>query len=251
VNVLSRALADIRARRNIDTYVAVTIAAIFAALGIVGDIVPDGLKWSALFAGLGILLFRVALPARPATPIEHLLADRTTFEGTPFSSLLVGATQVWIFGPSAVNILNAHNCNAMRRTVLDRSSGEVRIAVLDPAEAEAVALAVRQLDQSLEYPVQDFEDSLATSVALLRRMASWRTAGAFGYRFVPYNPGFSMVAIDPLHRHGRLIIEFHGYRNEAVGSRMHLTLSRHDSDRWFQYWVQQFEALWTAASPQA
>lgn len=247
MNGLTRVLADVRARRNLDAYVAVIIAVVFAALGIVGDIVPEGLKWSALFAGLGMLLFRVALPPRPSTPVESLLGDRTAFEGTQFSTLLAGATELWIFAPSAVNILNPQHCDVIRRTVLDKGSGEVRVAVIDPECADAVDLAVRQLDESLEYPTQDFETSLRTSVAQLRRMSSWSVTGTFGYRFVDRNPGFSLVAINPSRRDGRLVVEFHGYRNEAIGTRMHLTLTRHESDHWFQYWVRQFDALWAAA----
>jgi hypothetical protein len=247
--MLQRFFDDVRARRHLDTYVATAITIVFAALGIIGDIVPDSLKWSAVFAALGMLLFRITLPAWPATPIDQLLADRTAFESTPFPSLLVNATQLWVFAPTAINILNPQHCEAVRRCVLNKGNSDVRVAVLDPSNIEAVSLAVKQLDESLEYPVQPFETSLAASVQQLRSMAKWNVTGNFSYGFVEYNPGFSIVAINPAHEDGRIIVELHGYHNDATESRMHLTLTRKDSERWFQYWVHQFEKIWASARP--
>lgn len=244
MDALRRIWKDVRSGRNLDTYVATVVAAVFTALGIVGDIVPDNLKWSAVFAGLGMLLYRVTMPARPATPVEELLADRAALEATPFPSQLTGAETLWIFAPSAINILSPQTCEAIRRHVLDKGTGCVRVAVLDPSNADAVALATRQLDESLQYPVQDFGTSLRTSIEQLQKMAAWTTPGSFSYGLVDYNPGFSLVAIDPTRPDGRIVVEFHGYRNEAMGSRMHITLTRRDSDRWFQYWAGQFEEIW-------
>ena len=76
MSVLRRVLADLRARRNLDTYVVTAVVVVFAALGIVGDVVPEGVKWSAVFAALGLLVFRVAVPADPAATLDALLADR-------------------------------------------------------------------------------------------------------------------------------------------------------------------------------
>lgn len=247
MTIMRRMWADVKARRHLDTYVAISIAIVVAVLEIVGDIVPQGIKWSALFAALGILLFRITLPDRPGTPVDRLLGDRTAFADVPFRSLLDRADQLWIFAPSAINMLNPQHCEDIRQCVLDKRTGDVRVAVLDPDNAGATNLAIRQLDESLEYPTQDFKTSLNASVEQLHRMAAWQTAGSFSYGFVDYNPGFSIVAINPTHRNGRVIVELHGYHNEAIGSRMHLTLDRTDNDYWFQYWVHQFEEIWTSS----
>lgn len=240
---------DVKNRRNIEAYVATAVAVVFATLGIIGDVVPDDMKWSALFAGLGLLIFRIAVPVRPSASIESLLSDRATFSTTPFSSLVDGARQVWIFAPSAVNVLNAANCDLLRRSVLNRGDGDLRVVVLDPSSSNSsnIALAVRQLDDSLDYPVQDFRMALATTVDQLHRMAYWEVVGHFDYGYCGYNPGFSMVAIDPSMKNGKLIVEFHGFKNEATESRMHIALTRHDSEKWFHYWIQQYEAIWNDA----
>lgn len=247
MSVLRRVWADLRARRNLDTYVVTTIAVVFAALGVIGDVVPEGLKWSAVFAALGLLVFRVAVPADPATTLDTVLADRDEFAEVPFPTLIRDATELWIFAPTAINLLNAQHCKAIREHVLNKGNGDVRVAVLDPTNEVAVDLCVKQLDESLLYPLQDFRRSLTTSVEQLRRMADWQVAGTFAYRFAEYNPGFSIVAIDPTQAHGRIIVEFHGYHNEAIGSRMHITLTRRTSERWFHYWAHQLDEIWSTA----
>jgi hypothetical protein len=239
--------SDVKNRRHLDAYVATVIAIAFATLGVIGDIVPESLKWSALFAGMAIVIFRVTLPARPRTTVEDLLGDRSDFELTPFSALIENARQVWIFAPSGINVLSAENCDAIRRKVLARADGDVKVVVLNPANSGAVLLAVRQLDDSLQFPVQDFEVSLNASIVQLGRMLGWQKPGTFGYRYLDYNPGFSLVAIDAGLKTGRVIVEFHGFQNEATSSRMHIVLTPFTSEQWFRYWVQQFEEIWQAS----
>ncbi len=161
---------------------------------------------------------------------------------------LRNAREVWVFAPSGVNLLSAHNCEILRIGPLSRAGGVVKVVVLDPAQAVAVQLATRQLDDSLDYPVQDFTESLQTIMGLLRAMAAWQVNGSFEYRLLDYNPGFSLVAIDPSSRSGRIIVEFHGFHNEATSSRMHIEISRGQSDHWYSYWIDQFDRIWEATS---
>ncbi|MBO3746051.1 hypothetical protein J5X84_08245 [Streptosporangiaceae bacterium NEAU-GS5] len=56
------------------------------------------------------------------------------------------------------------------------------------------------------------------------------------------------MLIDPDSPHGRIIVEFHAYRNRSTLSRMHLELTRERNERWYAYWVEQFTYLWEAAA---
>jgi hypothetical protein len=110
-----------------------------------------------------------------------------------------------------------------------------------------VQFATRQLDDSLDFPSQLFRSSLEATVRQLQRMAAWRERGSFEYRLADYNPGFSLVAIDPGSRHGAVIVEFHGFHNQVTNTRMHIELTRAISDQWCTYWLGQFERIWQAA----
>jgi hypothetical protein len=246
---LRRIGRDLKDRRNVDAYVAAAAAFVLAVLSLAGDVVPEQLRWAALLAGVALLVYRITLPESAASAADDLLNDRTDFEERPLRTRLEGARELWIFAPSAVNLLSAESCEVVRNTVLRRPDGVVRIVVLDPDNETAVGLAVRQLDDPVDYPVQEFPTSLAITVDRLRRMATWRVAGSFDYRLLDFNPGFSLVAIDPNAKRGTIIVEFHAFHNEATASRMHVELTRHSSERWFSYWQDQFDHIWRAARP--
>lgn len=239
---------DLKRRRHLDAYVVATIAFVFAAITVVGDAVPEQLRWAALLAGVGLLVYRITLPEANAGAADDLLNDRTAFDDNPLPSRLKTAREVWVFAPSAANILSAHHCELLRRGPLSHPDGTVRVAVLDPAAETAMQLATRQLDDSLDYPIQEFRTCLDTTMHQLQLMAGWPISGSFQYGLLDYNPGFSMVALDPSARHGCVIVEFHAFHNEATSSRMHFELTRSHSERWYSYWVEQFDRIWKASS---
>jgi hypothetical protein len=246
---IKSALRDLLGLRNVESYIAAFVASVLAALSIVGDVVADNIKWAALFAGLAILVYRSAVPARRGAGFEDIAGDRSAFAKKPLSERWQNAREIWIFAPSAVNILSQEHCDILRKQVLARSGAVVRVVILNPADEGSVRDAVRQLDDSLDYPVQEFRQSLAASVRHLEMMVNWQLPGSLEYRYAPYNPGFSLVATDPSSRSGSIIVEFHAFHNETTTSRMHLELTRQTSELWFTYWANQFDHIWQAARP--
>ncbi|SHM99705.1 hypothetical protein [Cryptosporangium aurantiacum] len=242
---LRRVGRDVARGRHLEVYVVAALALTFATLSVVGDVVPDNLRWAALLAGMALLVYRITVP-EPVGSVAKVFGDRTAFEEVPLAARLKAATEVWVFAPSGVNFLSMPHLDLLRKTVLARG-GDVRVVVLDPAAKDAVALAVRQLDRSVTYPLQDFRESLTTVLRHLGSVSTWQVNGKFEHRLLDYNPGFSIVAVDPQKRHGRVIVEFHGFHNESTVTRMHLELRRADSERWYAYWVEQFEYIWAAA----
>jgi hypothetical protein len=245
-DTLRRMGHDIKHRRNLDAYAVAALAVVFAVLSIVGDNVADGPRWAALLAGVGLLVYRVTVPDALGGA-DDVLNDRATFEAVPLQVRLRAAREVWIFAPSAVNLLAPHNCDTLRTTVLNDLNGVVRVVVLDPASESAVQLAIRHLDDSLDQPLQMFRSSLEATIQQLRRLTRRPLKGTFEYRLLDYNPGFSLVAFDPGARNGVVIVEFHGFHNELTSSRMHIEISRTDTEHWYAYWLDQFDDIWQAA----
>ncbi|MFJ2033405.1 hypothetical protein [Streptosporangium sp. NPDC087985] len=221
----------------------------FALLSIFGDVVPDQLKWAALLSGVGILVYRLTLPEERPEASTSILGDRSAFDSAPLSSVLASARDVRVFAPSAVNLLSAHTCEILRKNVLARAGGSVRVVILDPAEKAAVRTASRQLDDSVDFPIQKLPVALENTIERLDLMSKWEMEGRFGYRLLPYSPGFSIVLIDPDTPKGRAIVEIHGFHNPSTSSRMHLELNRAQSERWYSYWVRQFDYIWQEAAP--
>jgi hypothetical protein len=244
-----RVARDLRDRRFIDVYSVAIVAFVLALVSLIGY-GSSQLRWSVVLAALGLLVLRISVPeTAPDASLDELLLDRFAFDAVPLADRFQDAREVWIFAPSGINLLTGHNCELLRAGPLSRSGGIVRVVVLDPSRDAAVDLATRQLDDALTHPTQQFPAALAASLGKLEAMARWPVAGSFQYRMVAYNPGFSLVAIDPGTRGGRVIVEFHAFHNEATSSRMHVEITRKQSDRWYTYWGDQFERIWAAATP--
>ena len=41
-----------------------------------------------------------------------------------------------------------------------------------------------------------------------------------------------------------MTLEFFGYQNEAIQSRMHIEVARTQTAYWFEYWQRQYEKMW-------
>lgn len=241
--------SDLKNRRHVDAYSIAFVTFVLAVLSLVPDIVPDELRWAALLAGVGILVWRITIPKSQVSTLDDLLENRFAFDRAPLSERLKNVTEVCIFAPSAVNFLSAHNCELLRTEVLSKPNGIVRVVILNPANEPAIQLAARQLDDSLDYPIQDFQPCLQDTIRQLRVMTSWNLKGSFSYRLLDYNPGFSLVSFNPTNRNGRAIVEFHAFHNESTSSRMHIEISRQQSDHWYAYWTNQFNRIWDASLP--
>lgn len=245
---LRRISSDFKARQHIEAYALTVVVFGFAFLSIFSDRLDDDLRWAVLLSGMGLLIYRITLPAELADSPAGILHDRSVYDVTPLSSLLVHARDVRVFAPSAVNLLSAQTCEIMRNTVLAKEQGKIRIVILDPLEKAAVKQASKQLDDSVEFPVQRLPAALESTMERLRLMSGWKTAGTFEYRMLSYSPGFSLVLIDPETPKGRVIVEVHGFHNPSTSSRMHLELTRGRDERWYTYWVEQFNHIWEEAA---
>ncbi|HEX6075436.1 MAG TPA: hypothetical protein VFZ32_09255 [Micromonosporaceae bacterium] len=239
-----RVWSDVLARRHIEAYVVAGTAFTIAVLSLLTDVVKDEVRWAAVLAGVGILVFGMTLPPREITDLDAHLHDRSRFDETPLYKRLVNAHEVCVFAPSAANLLSANHCDIMRRTVLARPDGALRVVVLDPDNDNAVLHAERYLDDTVDFPGQRLRESLATTLRQLATMSRWQVPGAVSWRLADVNPGFSLVGIDMNTPSGVVIVEFHGAHNVAVAGRMHMEITRKKSERWYVYWTGQFEALW-------
>jgi hypothetical protein len=236
---------DIRARRNVEAYVVSGIAIIFAVLTVAGDLVSDSLKMAAILSALGLLVFNLTVPEHTALSLDEILNDRSHFR--PLPERIKGARRLWIYGPSAVNILNQENTLAIKDEILAHADGEFRVIIQDPDAKEAVNILIQQLDKSLDFQLQDLPSAIRITLSILQKLAGWKVNGTFEYKLLTFNPGFSMVVIDPDRNSGVVIVEFYGFYHEHTASRMNIEITRSASERWFTYWVGQFDRMWEAA----
>lgn len=246
MRTLRRIGRHLRHRRHVEAYIVAAASVVLAVGSLGGDVVSEDLRWATVLAALSVLTYHITVPGS-TSDLDDVLHNRTSFEETSFASRLRGAKVVWIMGPSVINLLTGATAGALRSTVLNRHDGEVRVIVLDPSDAAVVELTARHIDDATDYPAEDLRSAVKATAERLAKMAAWGVAGSFEYRFMSFNPGFSIVAIDPYGRGGVLLVEFHGVHNESAASRMHIELTRAASEPWYLYWRDQFEHLWQDA----
>ena len=242
---MRRVNEDFKARRNLDVYVVSAVAAILVILTALPIDVPDKLISAVILAALSLLVLNLSSNGPQIVALDDYLNDRAAFG--PLSERIKGAQKLWIYAPSAANILRSDNGEAIRREILSQPGGEVHIIVQDPHNAEGIEILTRQLDKGVDFQMQHMSDELTRTIQQLQLMQSWPTPGTVDYRLLDYGPGFSLVAVDPDTKHGRIIVEFHGYRNESTDKRMNIELTRENSDRWYTYWTSQFQFMWDRA----
>jgi hypothetical protein len=238
---------DLRHLRNLDAYALILVTLVFAVLSVASDVLPVNARWAVLLAGVALLVLRMTVPVRIPVPADEVLQDRLAFEDEPFAAQLRYASELWVFAPTGVNLLSPQTCETIRSTLLANPDGVVRVVVLDPADQTAVRQTTRQLDDPLDSPPQLFVGSLQATIGQLERIAAQPVRGSFGYKLLDFNPGFSLVAINPAAKDGRITVEFHGFHSETTTSRMHIELTRASGGPWYAYWLDQFERIWRTA----
>lgn len=234
MKTIRRVINDLKNLRNVDAYVvgAIGIALIF--LDVIGSVELDAYL-SVITAALVVMLFRTTAPAKKEVDLDSVLLDRQSY--TPLREFIQGAKVLWIYGPSAVNVLRE---SAAIKAILD-NGGDVHVMLQDPAEAASMGILRRQLD-----PNNNLDHDITGSLFTLQRMTGW---GKLEYRLAPYNPGFSLLIVDPDGKDGRLTVEFFGFHNPLIDDRMHILIERRSSQYWFEYWERQYEIMWDAAHP--
>jgi hypothetical protein len=237
-HTLRRVGGDLRSARHLEAYSVSVVAVALTVFNLLGSPSPR-LTESVVLACLAFLVLWTTGARGEGAPasLDTVLRNRESFGS--FSELLDGASELWMYAPTGVNVLLRHAAD-IKRWVAE--GGRARIVVQDPAVA-GVADVRAQLDDHT-----DFDTSLGASLATLSKLA---TPGGVDVRLLPLNPGFSMVVIDPRGRAGRLIVEFHGFRDESITERMHVLIQRPQSLHWFEYWTGRFEAIWEASYGQA
>jgi len=233
---LRRVSSDILKGHNLDAYAIAFFGLALIAVDLVGN-VEQSLQLAIIVAALSFLVLRTTVPETSITDLDDVLKDRQAFG--PFKDFIRGRRTLWMWAPSAVNIFN--DASSIKTEILDQG-GEICILLLDP-EAKTIASYVqKQLDNAGEELVGDIRRTARTLEQL-------KQSGNVRYGYLPFSPGFSLTIVDPDKPGGKLLVEYHGFRNEFTGNRMHIVIERAQSAYWFEYWVNQFKEMRKVASP--
>lgn len=233
MRLIKRIVSDIAEGRHIESYIVTLVAVVLAVIGVIDDVVPDSVKFATVLAALALLVFQSTRPEETAPDLDSVLLDRQSYGA--FREFITNAQELWIYGPSAVNVLR--NAADIKTEVLDKG-GSVRVLLQDIDSELGMKVLYQQLDK-----VYDLADDIKSSERTLKSMQAW-ASDRVAYGYLPYSPGFSLIIVDPDGKNGRLIIEFYGYQNALITERMHIMIERRQSQYWFEYWDKQYQIMW-------
>lgn len=241
-NNLSRIVNDVVAGKYLETYAVAASAFIFAILVLLGNDLPINLQNAVILSGLALLVYKsIERKDDARVDLDQVLHDRQSF--TPFREFIKGGRELWVYGPSAVNVLT--NAPDIEKEILERG-GSLKVVLQDYTVRHSLDILRQQLDRMSTLLEQDIQRSLAVLNGM--KGQNWRV----DYRLLAFSPGFSLVIVDPDGRDGRLVVEFFGFNNDRISERMHIVIHRRQSQYWFEYWAKQFDQIWqTAREPHA
>jgi hypothetical protein len=246
---LSRVGRELSQGKNIDAYFIALVTLVFSLVGfldekLIGNAQLEDVRWAAVLAGVGLLVLRATAPAAKERNLDLVLNDRVNLKAKTLEDRLKNARQLWVATATGVAFLQGENRRVITNTVLSRKNGDFRFIMQDPEHKDAMRILMIQLDEKNKNPDQGMETAMKTAHECLTDLKK-RHPNEVQYGYTRYNPGFSMVLINPDYNDGVIIVEFYGYSRESNDTRMHIEIARAESDRWFLYWKNQFEDMWS------
>lgn len=236
-NGLRQIADDVVTGKYLETYAVALLALIFAILVLLGNDLPLNLQNAVLLSAVALLVYKsIERRDEARVDLDQVLHDRQSF--SPFREFIKGGRELWVYGPSAVNVLT--NAADIEKEILERG-GSLKVVLQDYTVRHSLDILRQQLDRLSTLLEQDIQRSLAVLNGM--KGQNWRV----DYRLLAFSPGFSLVIVDPDGRDGRLVVEFFGFNNDRISERMHIVIYRRQSQYWFEYWAKQFEQMWKIA----
>lgn len=245
LKTIKRIVSDLRSLQHIESYVIAFLAIVFAVMSLIGDQIPDEAKLSVLLAGVGVLVFNLTVPKSDVINIENNLTDRTNRPS--LESRLQDSEKVWVYGISASNLLASDNASVLWRHILSQPNKEFLVIIQNPNADCGLKIAEKQTTGAIAMEAGDTKAKILRSIEMLQHIENGNPSANFEYRFLDYSPGFSMLLIDPHKASGLIDVEFQGFRHKTRDERMLLRLKNHDSARWYKYWGDQYQSMWSAS----
>ena len=114
--------------------------------------------------------------------LDDYLNDRTNLG--PLAERLKGAKELYIYAPSAANILNSDRLEAIRNEILSKKDGELRVIIQNPEKKEALDILIHQLDQSVDVQYQNLTEEITRTLNQFRLIKNWNNLGKSQFKAI-------------------------------------------------------------------
>jgi hypothetical protein len=258
MKAVRQAWHDIRRGQNLGTYIAITTAFVFAVLKAL-EIASDALISGATLGLLGVLCASLLATRHQNADVARALARvnqerplarrflQPHCELAEITARFKASEEVWLWGTTLSTHIPALADDV--KSALPKGL-RLRVLMIEPGSAAMKMAAFRAADSSLPHDVesaeQELEGSLAANLSLLNSVAKRGDAGQLDYRPIDLLAPYVIYAFDPKGPNGALMVRLGTFRGPH-DDRPTFWLSRTEDRRWFDHFVDQFEAVFAGA----
>jgi hypothetical protein len=248
---------DIRAGQNIDIYITVGIAIAVAILGVLG-IANSIIIASATLAILALMSVNLLLNRYENENIRKLISQQQQSTGLAEKFLkpkyrlfevkqhLISSQTAFFWGADLARTIPLLDYEIIQGL---RNGLQVKFLFIKPGNGlggDAVRMASFRYSNGKEISAinQDIERNF-------RYLATYQSStphGRIEVRVIDYLPPWTIIAVNPFSPTGAMFVHLTAFRvpNEVRPS---FELSASDDEKWFTFFLEQFESVWEVAEP--
>lgn len=239
-----------QAINNLDSLLAILVSIAAAIYGVFS--INQSPLLSAIAGTLGLLaygiikdrnardeLLKQLQQLREPPNIGTVFHDRSTY--IPFNELTGSAQKICLVGPSVVNLFLPWS-GYFQHTKLIEQGATIQAIILDP-QSSAIETAAHCQNEPLEKLKDEIESTILGVRSILQSKDGVKN-GKLELRTLPTYLNFSMVLVDPDKPSGKIIVEFIGYHSQ-LHNRPHIELTRSRDREWYQYFLQQYDYIYS------
>lgn len=248
--ILKKLWQDIRRGQNLDVYITIVIALVIAILGVIGA-TNQNIISSAILATLALVSVSTLLNRHRDEEIKSALLhiEDTSSLSEKFLEQESGRYELPILVERSHKVFLWGMTQWRTIPLLTRSieqgleTGlEIRFLLLKPNCSAARMAAFRTTHND----INKINSELNINLRQLKDLAKKELPGRLEIRVIDYLAPWTIYAFDPHRPEGQMIVRLTPFR---VPNRIRpkFRLSAREDEKWFQYFLSQFEAAWAEA----
>lgn len=176
-----------------------------------------------------------------------LSADRLFLIGShqkPFSVWLDQADDIWVSGMALNELIR--NYGEQIQAAAKARGKRFRFLVVNPDNPSLMEALANS--SSLHPKAKESELNIRQAVIWMANIRSRTPRGSIEVRLVNHIPTCAIMVIDGNRKDGRILIDLYGYK-VSPAERQLMQLKRSADERTFNYFLDQFNRTWNAATP--
>jgi hypothetical protein len=251
---LRRVVRDLRSGNHLDTYIAITIGLVVAALD-VASVVDSTVVSATTLGTLSLLAFgslesrhqvddlrlEFAALARSVTASRDVRADDFLHDGNPDFRPVIRQSRDMRFLGVTLNRVVTNNGNELSRQL--KHGATVRMLLMDP-DKDGPRTALQRCASAADYASgsNPYLRRIQATIDDIRRLAQDCGPGTLEVKLLAFLPAFGLSMFDPDDSSGSLYVEI--YPHKAVGPSYQLQLRRGRDGTQYEHFARQFDLLW-------